>query len=85
MVKLKDGVISTSIGEECIVIDPDSGKYLASNRVGYEMMAALVANRSEADAISALMETLDVDEGRLLQDFNAFQRRLVTLELASDA
>lgn len=83
MVKLNDNVVSVDAAGQCLVIDPRTGRYLAANRVAYEMLVVLVTTQSEADATERLLATLDVDPTTLASDFSEFQQMLIDLELAT--
>jgi hypothetical protein len=82
MVRLKDGIVSIVVDGECVVVDTDTGRYLVSNEVANVMMATLYKELPEEQTITELLDTLDVEPGKLRDDLRQFQETLVQLNLA---
>jgi hypothetical protein len=60
------------VGDEVIVLDLDSSKYLRLNQSGAIMWPHLVSGTTLEELISLLVETFDVPTDRARQDAGAF-------------
>ena len=85
MLKLKDGILVKRIDDEGIIVDTNTGRYLAPNRIALEMITAMMDSDNYEEVIARLMNQMDIDRGTIEVDLKVLGNRLVELGLVSEA
>ena len=72
VVKAREDVFSTSVGDELVIFDAESGTYFGSGDVGQQIWQEL-SEKTTANAVcDALMEKFDVDRATCEEQVFAF-------------
>lgn len=85
MLKLKEGVVAKHIDDEGIIVDTNTGRYLALNRTAMEMISVMIESDDYEGVINRLMNLIDIDRRTLDGDLKALISRLRELGLVSEA
>lgn len=85
MLKLKEGVVTKHIDDEGIIVDTNTGRYLALNRTAMEMISVMIESDDYEEVINRLMNLIDIDRRTLDGDLKALISRLRELGLVSEA
>jgi hypothetical protein len=76
-------VLVRVVGEESVVLDMESGKYLGMNEVGTRIWQLVSDGATGSSAITVLMNEFDVDEPTLRSHTEAFLTELLSLGLVT--
>jgi Coenzyme PQQ synthesis protein D (PqqD) len=71
------------VGEESVVLDLASGRYLGMNPVGTRVWELLTTGSTPAAAVSTMLDEFEVDEAVLRNDVSVFVGELLSLGLVS--
>jgi hypothetical protein len=71
------------VGDESVVLDLKSGRYLSIDPVGSVIWSVLASGGTPESAVSAVLEEFEVTEDVVRQDMQSFVTELVRLELVS--
>jgi hypothetical protein len=71
------------VGDESVVLDLASGRYLGMNPVGTRVWELLATGSTPGAAVSTLLGEFDVEESVLRKDVSAFVGELINLGLVS--
>ncbi|MGY1779774.1 PqqD family protein [Geodermatophilus sp. SYSU D01036] len=75
--RLRSGDLSTrELGDEMVLLDLRSSRYLTVSGVGVDIVSMLGEERTEDQLVSSLLERYEVTEDVLRADVNAFLRDL---------
>lgn len=71
------------VGEESVVLDMASGRYLGMNEVATRVWQVLAAGKAPESAITALLDEFEVDEATLRSHVESFVGELLGLGLVA--
>lgn len=85
MLKFKEGIVIKRIDDEGIIVDTNTGRYLAPNRTALEMILAMMESEDYQEVLARLLSLIDVDRQTLKIDLKALVDRLDELDLVQEA
>lgn len=71
-----DGLATRTLGDEIVVLDLRSSRYLSVTGVGVDIVSMLSEDRTEDEVVSALLDRYDVEENVLRKDASSFLAQL---------
>lgn len=70
------GLATRTLGDEIVVLDLRSSRYLAVTGVGVDIVSMLSEDRTEDELVAALLDKYDVEENVLRRDAGSFLDQL---------
>ncbi len=78
-------VVSSKLGEDIVVMNPETGKYLALNPVAAVIFETFAQPHTPAEVIERLMQQFNVDEHQCTAESIACIRDMLDRELLKEA
>jgi hypothetical protein len=75
--------VGSLIEDSLVMVNIDTGKYVTLNSSANAVWQALEEPRSQADIVSALVDTFDVDEDTCLKSVSGVLEKMRELQLAT--